>query len=243
MFRVTFKKIVFLVKLEINMENSKDLHQVNIETYEGEKSVEHYSKLTKIKDVEKLLIEKYFSGKILDLGCGCGRTTKYLADKGLDVLGVEIVEDMVKKAKKIYPGIPFEEGDACNLKYKDSEFDVVFFSFNGLDYIYPENKRVVALKEINRVLKNGGYFVYSSHNPLSLLFKFRPGLLLRSLKEGKLFSKYKPEKNINFGKVYTYFATPKNQKKLIERNTGLKFVEQVPKGIKEIHLHYVFKKL
>ena len=128
------------------------------------------------------------------------------------------------------------------LKYKDERFDIVFFSFNGLDYVYPEGRRVVALKEIERVLKKGGYFIYSSHNPLSLLFKFRPGLLLRSLKERKLFSKYKPEKNATFGTVYTYFATPKHQKKLVEANTGMKLIEIFPKSIKEIHPNYVFRK-
>ncbi len=220
----------------------KDLHQKNIDTYSTEKAVSHYEKLTSIKDAEKILIDKYFNGKILDLGCGVGRTTKYLADKGFEVVGVEIVEDMVKRAKKLYPSVKFEVGDACKLNHKTEEFDVVFFSFNGLDYIYPESKRVVALQEIERVLKRGGYFVYSSHNPLSLFFKFRPGLLIRSIKEGKLFSKYKPEKNATFGTVYTYFATPKNQKRLVEKNTELRLVEVYPNSIKEVHPHYVFKK-
>ncbi len=226
------------------MESNKtqDLHQKNIDTYKSKESVAHYEKLTKIKDAEMFLIDKYFSGKVLDLGCGVGRTTKYLADNGFDVLGVEIVEDMVMRAKQIYPKVKFDVGDACKMKYKDGTFDIVFFSFNGLDYIYPEGRRVVALKEIERVLKKGGYFIYSSHNPISLFFKFRPGLLLRSFKEGKLLSKYKPEKNASFGTVYTYFATPKHQKRLIEANTGLKLVEIVPKSIREIHPHYVFKK-
>jgi len=225
------------------LKNSQDLFKVNIEAYKSEESVNHYGNLTKIKNIEKFLIEKYFHGKVLDLGCGCGRTTKYINDLGFDVLGVDIVEEMISKAKNIYPGIKFEAGDACNLKYKDNEFDVVFFSFNGLDYIYPESKRVAALKEIDRVLKKGGLFIYSSHNPLALLFKFRPGLLLRSLKERKLFSKYKPEKSASFGTVYTYFATSKKQKTLVGSNTALEFIEQAPNSIREIHPHYVFRKL
>ena len=222
--------------------NSQDLNQININTYKTKEAVSHYGNLTKIRDVEKLLVEKYFYGKVLDLGCGCGRTTKYLADLGFDVVGIDIVEDMIKKAKEIYPEIKFEAGDACSLKHGDNKFGIVFFSFNGLDYIYPESKRIIAVKEIARVLKKGGYFIYSSHNPLSLFFRFRPGLLLRSIKERRLFSKYKPEKNINFGLLYTYFASPKKQRNLIASNTNLKFVEQVPNSIKELHPHYVFRK-
>ncbi len=78
--------------------------------------------------------------KILDLGCGVGRTTKPLYDLGYNVIGVEIIKEMIDLAKKKYPNIDFRVGDACNLKFKDAEFDIVFFSFNGMDYIFPEKK-------------------------------------------------------------------------------------------------------
>lgn len=223
------------------MSESRDLFKENVDMYGTEGSVKHYENLKNMMDSEISLIKKYFKGKILDLGCGVGRTTKYIHDSGFNVIGVEIVGDMVKRAKEIYPGIKFEQGDACELKFTDNKFDIVFFSFNGLDYIFPESKRIIALKEVERVLKKGGYFIYSSHNPLSLLFRFRPNFILRNLKEGKLFSKYKSEKN-NFATFYTYFATPKNQIKLAEENTKLKFVEVIPKSIRHIHPHYVFRK-
>lgn len=40
------------------------------------------------------------SGRILDLGCGCGRIVKYLQDKGLDVTGLDIDPIAVEVAKK-----------------------------------------------------------------------------------------------------------------------------------------------
>ncbi|MEK6844544.1 MAG: peptidoglycan bridge formation glycyltransferase FemA/FemB family protein [Nanoarchaeota archaeon] len=226
----------------IKRKSDKDLFKENVDIYKSQEAVVHYATQMKMKEVEKDLIKKYFYGNVLDLGCGCGRTTKYISDQGFDVIGVDIVEDMIKKAREMFPNIKFETGDACSLNHEDDKFDIVFFSFNGLDYIYPESKRIMAVKEVARVLKKDGYFIYSSHNPLSLFFKFRPGLLWRSAKTGKIFSKYKPEKNINFGLLHTYFATPKNQIKLIESNTGLKFIEQVPNSAKELHPHYVFRK-
>jgi len=221
---------------------NQNIFKNNIRTFETKESVEHYENQKNVNDVEKTIIEKYFNGKVLDMGCGVGRTTKYLHDLGFDVVGVDIVGSMIKRAKKIYPEMKFEQGNACNLKYGDNEFDVVFFSFNGLDYISPESSRIIAIKEINRVLKPGGHFVYSSHNPLSLFFKFRPKFILRGIKTLKLFSRYKPEKDANFGLLYTYFASPKKQVKQVESNTDFKFVEQLPNSIKERQPHYVFRK-
>tara|TARA_Y100000310_G_C20626590_1_gene786273 strand:+ start:753 stop:1418 length:666 start_codon:yes stop_codon:yes gene_type:complete len=218
-----------------------DPHKTNIDNYSSNKAVEHYAKDTSLKKIEIHLIKKYFKGKILDLGCGGGRTTKYLSDAGYDVIGVDNAKKMVDKAKENSPNTHFEVGDACNLHFKDNSFEVVFFSFNGLDYVYPLKNRIAALKEICRVLKRGGHFVYSSHNSLSLLFNLRPRFLSRNIFKIMAFSKYLLDKDV-FGTFHTFYASPKNQKKLCHQNTDLQFVEQLPKGIKPIFPHYVFKK-
>ena len=82
-------------------------------------------------------------------------------------------------------------GDASNLGLKDNSFDVVIFSFNGIDYIYPYIKRLAALKEIRRVLKTNGLFIFSSHNHciprdregilpfIQYIFKKKPKLFYR----------------------------------------------------------------
>jgi len=117
----------------------------------------------------------------------------------------------------------------------------VFFSYNGIDYIFPEDKRVIALKEIDRILKNDGYFVFSSHNPFTLFTKIRPKFFFRNLFKGTLFSRYKYEKQ-HFGGFYTYYGSPKKQKKLIEENTSMKLVEIVRDKKDKLHPYYVFRK-
>jgi len=219
-----------------------DFNQENIDTYKNESAVNHYNKITEIKEIEKKLIALYFKSPVLDLGCGVGRTTKFLFDNGFSVIGVDIIEEMVNKAKKIYPEINFRVGDACNLKFKGNSFKSVFFSFNGLDYIFPEGKRIKALKEIERVLKKDGILVFSSHNPFALFFRFRPKFLLRNLKKGSIFSSYKMEAH-PFGELYTYYSSPRKQIKMVEKNTNLRFVGKYSSGIKDLHPHYVFKKI
>ncbi len=53
--------------------------------------------------MEKEKINQYFKNlegnRILDLGCGIGRISKYLAERRAIVTGIDL-EEMIKKAKK-----------------------------------------------------------------------------------------------------------------------------------------------
>lgn len=100
--------------------------------------------------------------KVLDIGCGAGRTTKVLDMIGLNVIGIDNASNMIKEAQKRV-GNKAIVGDATDLHFPNNSFDIVFFSHNGIDYIDTYKKRLQAYKEIARVLKTGGYFIFSSH--------------------------------------------------------------------------------
>lgn len=144
-----------------------------IESFADQKILEQYSQDAAeigLWEVEKLLIEKYFprEGKILDIGCGAGRTTFGLAKLGYeDIIGIDITPGMIEKAKnntrKLGEDILFEVGDACNLKYRDNYFAGCLFSFNGIMQIPERDKRIEAFKEIHRVLRKNGVFIFSTH--------------------------------------------------------------------------------
>lgn len=102
--------------------------------------------------------------RILDLGCGAGRTTAWLTAKGHDVVGLDFAVKMIEAARSQNPAISYVVADATAINFKSSRFDVVVFSFNGIDCIPSIAKRLEALREIRRVLKPGGYFIFSSHN-------------------------------------------------------------------------------
>jgi ubiquinone/menaquinone biosynthesis C-methylase UbiE len=119
---------------------------------------------------EEYLANRYFKlgGSILVLGCGGGRTLSYLHKKGLKITAIDIVPEMVEKAKEKTRGMDVSvlEMDATDLKFKDSSFDYVFFPFHGIDCIYPDIYKCV--KEAARVLRPEGIFIFNSHNRLSL---------------------------------------------------------------------------
>ena len=58
-------------------------------------------------------------GPVLDAGCGPGRVAAYLADRGLDVCGVDISVEMIAAARTAHPHLGFDEGSLTSLPLPD----------------------------------------------------------------------------------------------------------------------------
>ena len=156
----------------------------------------------------------------MDIGCGLGRTTQPLADMGFEVIGIDVSAAMIKKGKAKFPAIDCRIGDVCDLQFRDEAFEYAFFSFNGIDHIHPERRRIQALKEIHRVLKPRGLFLFSSHNSWSI--EVVGGLLSRDILWRSVLSKYFLRSKYlklktRYGEFALYFINPLNQKKQLRR--------------------------
>lgn len=109
----------------------------------------------------KALLGLFSKGeKVLDLGCGDGKISKFLQDSmGVDIEGVDISPEAVRKCKSL--GIKAVVADAEDkLPFKDGIFDVVFWGDNIEHLFNPED----CGKEIKRVLKPGGRLILSTPN-------------------------------------------------------------------------------
>ncbi len=78
------------------------------------------------KAVALNLIEKLNAQKVMELGCGLGHYTKKIADLGVDVLGVDVSETAIRKAKLNYPKCNFVVGDILDFElYKKYKPDII----------------------------------------------------------------------------------------------------------------------
>lgn len=77
------------------------------ESFTAEKTVSDYAKAVSevgLWESEKMMIEKYFNpeSRILDIGCGAGRTTIGLYRLGYHLVeGLDLSEAMIVQARKI----------------------------------------------------------------------------------------------------------------------------------------------
>ena len=105
--------------------------------------------------------------KVLDLGCGDGTTAIPEAQRGAEVLGVDIARNLVEAGNKRaaaagLPNCTFQEGDACDLhELPDQSFDRVVSIFGAMFAPKPLD----VAKEMVRVTKPGGKIVMGNWIP------------------------------------------------------------------------------
>lgn len=94
--------------------------------------------------------------KILDVGCGTGNFSIKLAKMGCEVVGIDISDEMLTKARKksrdLGMNIEFYNMDIYDLKFEEETFDGVF-SMAAFEFIKEPQK---AYEEMFRVLKKNG---------------------------------------------------------------------------------------
>jgi SAM-dependent methyltransferase len=118
-------------------------------------------------------------GRVLDVGVGAGRTTSLLRLATNDYVGIDFSPNMVLACRELNPGADIRVADARDLsQFTDGEFDLVLFSYNGIDAV-DHAERAAVLAEFHRVLKPDGLLIFSSLNKDGRSFGERPWQLHR----------------------------------------------------------------
>jgi len=207
--------------------------RLNRQSFESDPAFRSFHSIG-LKALEKSLIAMYFEqrgSRVLDIGCGYGRTTKPLLDLGFDIVGIDVVPRMIETARSDYPTIDFRIMSVVDIGFPDASFQYALFSFNGIDYIYPRSRRHRGLGEIFRVLRPGGRCILTSHNSATLVTHPRsstPHMMWRTLRQGLVGSSYVLAPNEG-GDQITYCRMPWLQVREF-RSIGFKVLATVGKN-------------
>ena len=106
--------------------------------------------------VTRVLESRRLEGvRALDIGCGFGRWTRWLAQHGAEAVGVDPTEGMLDAARRASPeGTDYRKMSATDLGLPDDHFDLVT-CITVIQHLEPDEQEA-AIAELARVLRPGG---------------------------------------------------------------------------------------
>ena len=122
------------------------------------------------RDIPAILGAHVLCRKSMDFGCGTGRSTRFLRQLGFEVTGVDIAEDMIRKARELDPSgdyrqIPGDDVPGDGLSSFPSEtYDLVLAAFT-FDNIAGRDNKVRILRDLGRLLNREGKLVLIVSRP------------------------------------------------------------------------------
>ena len=140
--------------------------------YEDARRAEAYDKLgfpgtyyLAYRDLPDIIREHVKGREAIDFGCGTGRSTRFLQGLGFQTIGIDIAEDMIKKARKRDPQGDYRliENDDFH-PLQDNAYDLVLSVFT-FDNIPTMENKVHLFRQLGNLLKQEGRIVNLVSSP------------------------------------------------------------------------------
>jgi len=191
------------------------------ESYDSaaEAYAEHLSAELDRKPLDRHLLNRFAEeirgkGLVAELGCGPGHIARYLHDRGVTVVGIDLSPEMIRVARRMNPSLEFRVGDMTRLDAAEASLAglVAFYSIIHFD----SSELAPVLTEMRRVLVPGGLALVAFHAgdevvrvenlfgaAVSLDFRFhRPLEVVEALRSARLEVFERVEREPYEGKEY-----------------------------------------
>lgn len=114
--------------------------------------------------------------RVLEIGCGAAAGARWLATQGAAVVAADLSGGMLRQAsaaaRRSGVTVPLVQCDAMALPFADAAFDIVFTAFGAVPFV---DDSAAVMREVHRVLRPGGRWVFSASHPMRWIFLDDPG--------------------------------------------------------------------
>jgi SAM-dependent methyltransferase len=129
-----------------------------------------------LREADAGLLGPVAGRRVLEVGCGAAASARWLATRGATVVALDLSAGMLRHAvlgaASSGVRVPLVQADAMALPVRDATFDVAFTAFGAVPFV---DDSAAVLREVFRVLRPGGRWVFSATHPMRWIFLDDPG--------------------------------------------------------------------
>lgn len=103
------------------------------------------------------------SGRVLDIACGTGELTKRLYDLKFDMVGLDLSDKMLMKAREKC-GAEFVKGDMTDFSF-DEKFSAAVCTLDAVNHLDSVDSVKSFIRCTSDALKSGGVFIFDINSP------------------------------------------------------------------------------
>jgi ubiquinone/menaquinone biosynthesis C-methylase UbiE len=144
-----------------NLNKVENLYDMIAKEYAETFSGEHEKKPKDQEILHRFSQEIGERRPVWDFGCGPGQTAQYLKNLGIEISGLDLSEKILEQARTMHPGIHFRKGNILDLEFESNSIAGVV-AFYAIVH-FTEGQVGIAFREVYRVLKPGGVFLFTYH--------------------------------------------------------------------------------
>jgi SAM-dependent methyltransferase len=112
----------------------------------------------------------------LEVGCGAASCARWLAGRGARVVALDLSAGMLRQAalasERSSVAVPLVQAGAEQLPFLDESFDLACSAFGAVPFVADPG---AVMREVARVLRPGGRWVFAVNHPMRWMFSDDPG--------------------------------------------------------------------
>lgn len=120
-----------------------------------------------LREADARLLGDVREKRILELGAGAAAGARWLARQGAEVVAMDLSAGMLRHAREAAGRsgvrVPLVQADALALPFPAGAFDIVCTAFGAIPFVADS---LAAMREVARVLRPGGSWVFSITHPI-----------------------------------------------------------------------------
>jgi SAM-dependent methyltransferase len=129
-----------------------------------------------LREADVGLLGEVTGRRVLEVGCGAASCSRWLTRQGAFAVGIDLSTGMLSEARSASQRTgttpPLTLADAEALPFSDNSFDLACSAFGAVPFV-ADSARV--MREVARVLRPGGRWVFAVTHPMRWIFLDDPG--------------------------------------------------------------------